>query len=528
MKAQDIWPQLFIPTNEKAEKAKDYYQRPITVTPEFRALILKHYPQLATVQDAEFCWRVIQHILFSDFTDKFEYEVEPGSYDSSKDNRLVLSHIMVAHMAGKKAYDGHFTSLEYFERFSSNIFPLNETDWSALEGRARVIDPSIEKSLYGAAKRELQKPQSERTVFFHNGKVVNPINSRNERKSRASVLTPVTSVSLAHPAYQLAEFLNAQKQGAVSRIIRSNWPNVECALEEMEKDTTISKEVTYSVRVTMAHIQDDFHIYYKAAADSPRVFAKDSTIHGLPSELRKIALGGMVEMDLKACQLAVVAAKWGVPELNDVLFKQINDPHQTQDIWRLILEQSGAKNEDKPILKDTVYSLVFGMTNKHLREQLAEGSYKYRKVIKADGRVVRKKGKKKNEGVGEELADKILKIPFFASILAARKRKLAQLKSDGYLLDAFDNPVKTHKYFNTLSVLAYVAQSYELKIMLSLIPIVKSEGNQIHVASWLHDGVTLYFGKTGEEERQIEQINKKVNKTAWDLGIPTKLEVTKL
>lgn len=113
-------------------------------------------------------------------------------------------------------------------------------------------------------------------------------------------------------------------------------------------------------------------------------------------------------------------------------------------------------------------------------------------------------------------------------LLAARtrqQRKVITMRGD---TDAFgrwiDNPLGAH---DVLSVLAAVVQSHELKIMLSLLPILKSE-DQIYLLSWLHDGVTLQFGNHTKKQRQIRKLKEAIRLTVDTMGIATRLDVKEL
>jgi hypothetical protein len=533
---QQAFSHYYVAISVKKEKAAGYYQRPIPVTPEFRDAVIKCYPQLTTIERKEFCWRVIQHILFSDYADKIE--TPSTNVDDTKPvTRIILPHPLVALMARREPYDGRFRSGHAIAYFNTHIFPLNETDYNKEQRRARAISPDIDPLLVELADKEIRKPSKVRTVFFHNGKVANLSNYREEAKERAKAAKKLregikkSEVSLCKESVDLANFLSNQPQIAVNKIIRVNWPFVEKKLEEMERKGSLTPNQSKSARFMMAKIDsNDFHIHYIPVAGSPRVYAIDATINSLNKELRRTSLAGMIEFDLEACQLAIIAAKWDVPEIATILTSNISRKEGHKDIFQQMIEEIGLGDEDRPLLKATIYSLAFGMTEEHIKDQLSEGVRDVTYVKMRSGLLLRQEGEVEIEGVGEFMADRVLKHPFFPLLLTARQRQLASLKEKGFLVDAFGRQRKptnrTQK--SKRSVLAYIAQSYEVKIMLSILPIIEKVGNQIHIASWLHDGCTIHFGKTGEQERQIEQICKRANKTAKELGIPTRMTVRKL
>lgn len=116
-------------------------------------------------------------------------------------------------------------------------------------------------------------------------------------------------------------------------------------------------------------------------------------------------------------------------------------------------------------------------------------------------------------------------------LLQGRGRQQESIMESGGAVDAFGRWIelnwkkndkgKTMPNFG--SVMSQVAQSYELQIMLQILPILKSN-KQIYCTAWLHDGVHLYLGNKAKEERWIQQITKKVNSYCWQSGIHTRLE----
>ena len=73
------------------------------------------------------------------------------------------------------------------------------------------------------------------------------------------------------------------------------------------------------------------------------------------------------------------------------------------------------------------------------------------------------------------------------------------------------------------SVMAEVAQSYELRILITVIRLAKKNGNKLFkVTVWQHDGFSMYIERNSE--KVCEMIQETVRKELGGLEIQTKLE----
>src|SRR5690606_25000305 len=72
------------------------------------------------------------------------------------------------------------------------------------------------------------------------------------------------------------------------------------------------------------------------------------------------------------------------------------------------------------------------------------------------------------------------------------------------------------------SLLAYEAQSYELALLLPLVPIMRNN-KQIYLIGYLFDAIIVELGNVSKRERHIKQFQKAVDRRATELDIPTRL-----
>jgi hypothetical protein len=176
--------------------------------------------------------------------------------------------------------------------------------------------------------------------------------------------------------------------------------------------------------------------------------------------------------------------------------------------------------EYKPLLKRTVYSVVFGMSRRNLRAQLAQGTGA------AD----------QEPGVGDEAAERVLGHPLMRALLGARARASRRVWKERGARDAWGTWVATAWEFDegrgkpvqdVPSVLARVVQSYELRLLLPVLGVAEAE-EQVYLLSWLHDGVTVHLGNQTKAGRHLRKLAGAVRGEAERLGMATALEVKRL
>jgi hypothetical protein len=474
-----------------------YKLLPIQVSSGFRSLVMATYPALEVHSSASVYWRMMQYCLFSHFMDR-----ETG--------KLILPYTTVAALVGVNAHTHGFNASEWIEAFSRDVMPLDSCDHRYSEGQARIINPQISPDVLSALAAERQRDDNDgEAVWFATGV---PVSRRNLRAAQddygAYLLALSQGVDETHPAYDLIQYLLAQPQGALEKVLKANWPFVREAVRGLPMSTESERATREWCDRVLDNLDTFRRVYYADSPKTPRIFAVGTNVLQLPRAVRKVAFAGQVEMDLSAAQLAVVARLWGIPELQTVL-------ESGMSIWTELLTWIDKPTTYKAIVKRTVYSIVFGMGRKKLVEQLAQGD-------------------SQDDGVGEDAAERFFLHPLAEALLKARSRQRRAVEAAGGAEDGFGRWVAVEwvtpsrrgkrKRKNTASVLASVVQSYELRLMLSILPVLQAEP-QIYLLAWLHDGITLHFGNGSKQERQIRRICRAVQERADAYGMATHLEV---
>jgi hypothetical protein len=295
----------------------------------------------------------------------------------------------------------------------------------------------------------------------------------------------------------------AQPQECLQRVLARNWPDVKEAVFALPRENPRQIATADWCERVLDSLHERRTIYYGAARKSPRIYAIGNTIHLLPRKLRQLALAGGVELDLKAAQLAIVSKLWDVPSLREFLSVP------TKSIWDELQEWIGVSAEYKPVLKAANYSVVFGMGTDQVAEMLAHGTAK-------------------NDGVGSIRAAKFFTHPLVRDLITARSRIFKQIKDDHGAEDAFGRLVEIEwdsakKKCNVPSVAAQVIQSWEMRLMLRLVPVLRAQ-RQLYCLSFLHDGLTVWCGDVTKRDRHIQMLKSAVQVEADRCGFPTWLE----
>lgn len=494
-----------------------YKIQPMAVSKEFRDLVLESYPalkggdrSLKEVDLATVYRRILEYVLFSTFADDDTGE-------------QIFPHDTMAEMARgyPKAY--RLSASWWMRKFSQDVgIPLNPTDYTYKKKKARCIRPEINQEILDATAQECQwASANKKRVWFVSGLPVTRTSARDAQKKHEAYLRDVSesTVGEGHPAYPIVSFIlekqDHSRKGTLKKTLNRNLPRVWDAIEQFPTDTPAQVGRKNWCTQLMRSLDLDLPMFYRGSGGTPRIHAAGSSINQLPRDLRKMALAGCYEFDLKSAQLAVVARIWDIPTLQTFL-------EGGGSIWKE-LSQAGGVDQDtyKPILKRTIYSIVFGMGWRNYRAQLIKG---------VDN------NQDHEPGVGVVAARKILKHHLIVDLLAARTRVYHQAEQDRGAEDAWGNwrsttydlnEEGTRRVPDIPSVLAYVVQSYELRLMLPLMEVVR-DTKQIYLMSWLHDGVTLDLGNSTKAKRHIRSIEAAVIREADGLGIITKLEVANL
>ena len=526
------------------------------VSPEFYKLVVDTFKIDAQTDFGRFSLRTLEYFLFPRFMNQDdEYDDKYGDkqddrygdkqddeYDDKQDDEydgyVVIPCETVAELAGKP-YNRGLNTLEMLTRFSKSVWPLDIKEHRYTEGLARCAKPDAwpEKILLARTTEieripELRHPQKNAKVragagtqvrvgagtrvrvgagtrvYMDTGKSVT-VHSSREEKQRYEDLASVRKALLPpfdYPAYPLLKLLNNQSQRAIRSIFNRNIDAVIEAAFNMPVLTRREENQRSNSLTLINHLMDYSQMYYKTSEKSVRVSAVDTTIHLLPRELRKIALTGCHSLDLKSAQLALAARYWEIGPLTDFLEKALSS---NTSYWDEILTHLKLSPAGKSAIKRATYAMLFGRMRNKLVSCLKEELQRDEALTAVQA--------------GEAAAG-FLRYPLVRAILQARTKKMQEVISQGGLEDAFGKFITVTDREEARSAMALQLQSYELKLISAILPILESE-KRLHVCSWLHDGLSVYCADPAEAPRQLKRLEQAIVKEAALMQVYTKLEI---
>ena len=437
-----------------------------------------------------------------------------------------------------------FCAEKWLKDFSRDVFPIEINQYTYIGEKCRtvVLNPSHdikevldEERLHMAFRfREEKAPSVIEVERCFGQQLVDVPTGKNfdferEDECRIQEIQAMRKQEEAipqwHPGYGWVALRMNHPHQQMEKVFRSNRARLE---EEVRSSSFKSEFARNSTLNLLARMGQHPVTFYKSASRSPRLFPVGASPLYLPSRLRNIAFAGCHSLDLKLCQLAIVAKIWDIPSLHAALKEHLRNGTSLWDEW---LEMLGLDASYKASLKTAVYSIVFGMAKQAVIENLAEGTT----TSKRDG-----KRESRNLPLGLTLAKRFIESELVADLFKARNRAKKQLINQwggqdacGNRLwlpqssrDANGNKVLAHDAVRSMQ--SYIVQSYEMKLILSLIPVI-SQYEQIYFIALIHDGVIVRLGNKTKEKYDIGRMKKAVvretqKEASACFGIPTCLE----
>ncbi len=342
-----------------------------------------------------------------------------------------------------------------------------------------------------------------------------------------------------HPAREMALFLQERNKGRKERqVFLSNLEALEEALDKVPDDAPESirrrRDLARREIVAMA---GNAVPHYGHSNGTTRLSNKGASPLKLPREYRAIAYRGAHEFDLAACQLAIVSKLWNIPQLRQRLKAGL-------DIWTELYEALGVGAKFKPALKQGIYSIVFGGTVKNIKRKMQQKMQEDTEISPEHA---------------HEVVKHFFSHPLVKEVLSARNRQAESIRRNKGAKDAFKRPHRLRDTFTRLreedkssrtkpvewhvkphnqeeqhlkwqwkkkairSLMAYVVQSFELRFMLALLPVMRKD-RQIYPHGLLYDALIVSFGHEGRKERAIQQFKKAIQDLAEELDMPVRLE----
>jgi len=335
---------------------------------------------------------------------------------------------------------------------------------------------------------ELGRDLASGAVGFVSGSVVDIQKLREDRRRLAIQNAPPAKCK---EAVQILEYLNSLDYSLFDEIL----PRFCLTVDAVQK-TSASPHARRHQAAILSQIRQCRQPFYGPVEKSTRVFPRGASLLNLSRDFRDPLLSHWGKIDLRQAHLRVVAKLWDMPEL-------LTFVDASESFWTALAQQCGLAPgpEVKAGLKECLYSLIFGMSNRNLVSRVA-GLF--------------------GDGAASKWSDHMV----VSKLLASRKKRIRYLVDGGSLSDAFGNDLTPKleqgkgDYRLCASALACQAQSYE---MATLYPVVKyakgTEGTSapFWITLWAHDGFWFRCDQPDGAADHIESISSIISETSMSL-----------
>lgn len=478
-----------------------------TVDLSFRNLIKDFYPGLG--KNLSY-WRFMRYLIFGRKDEATGYPLIDRYHIAKAEDKLELLK------------SNNYCAEKFLLSFQQEVMTKESfswSDWSFKDNEARVAFVQFPEKIQIAIEQETYKVMAEKRVYFDNGYNFSDKLQKIDRELiRQEALTYVNLT--APEAKDLLEYMNQVSVHNFSKVVAKNLNAT--LIEAFKIEDPEKRRVQIEIINT---IRDELQPFYKPSEEgnTVRIFPLNQSIPMLRKELRKLLTKGWYEFDLANSQLAIVGKTWEISEVQDFLCKG-------GKIWKELfahygidaveLKQNNPEKYEaiKSVLKDALYSLIYGMWKKNLITFLNEGLEVF--------------------GI-KEAGKKFFKHPLMAALFNARENKILEISGCDSVETIFGKTLKVvgsvdNKGKPTASrkkcirgIMAQQAQAVELYLLLPVLELAKST-NDFVICLWQHDGFSVNFTDKTKKDRWVKRINEAVNEKAASLGIITQLEGAEL
>lgn len=458
-----------------------------SVSRPFRVGLAQALPGLA---DNRAYWRMTQHLLL-------------GTWRDLDTSRLLLPGELIAVIEGKR-HDKNYVASKFLNAYrrdvmdfaiAPHIFHFDSDRCKARSVKSLVLPQAVSD----IAMIERRSRDRNRVWMSSGSAVMRKHSVASRKKDHAEAQSRAQSDGVCPQTRLLLDYMNSLPPNRFTAAL-SHLPEAIAAAEglaDAENQLNLLKA-----------IRDHAQPYYVPTDKTTRIFSLRESVLRLHRSIRKIMTQDWVTADLKSAQLAIVASVWGVPSLSDYLVSG-------RRVWPDLCQHMGLAytDDDKAVVKGALYAVTFGAGNHRMTRYMGKhfgnvsGAYwtfKGHAVVRA--------------------------------LLLARARQLKGIRRAGGGVDAFGNFLELERYErdgydyaydNSRSILACIAQSYELALLLPVIRLAASQQFESHgftLTTWLHDGFTFAAHRERDREGWKKKLAEVVAVEASRIGIHTALE----
>lgn len=476
------------------------------------ATIYEHYPNLA---QSEAYRKLFLHLMFC--------SIHEGGYALVDRQALAVIDNSYQELMGHRYVAETF--LSNFQE-ATNI-RLTIKGYNYLEGKARMAKPHFHKEIEAALTTEIDNISKGIQEDMYNFVTGNKFNKKTIAALRKELDAEVKLFydNASEEALPILEYLNDLPPNIFTKIVNQNIAATWAALsniESSEADPNKRKQKTIELKTIesniLASIQEYPKPYYKpsGAGRTVRIFPHNPSMLQLQKDLRLTLTKGLWEYDLVSSQLAIVATLWNIVEVKE--FLQSGNHIWTELFTHLGFNYQLLKTENitkfnllKRLLKESLYSIIYGMKKSALLANLTKGFQKLK---------INKKG-----------ADYFTH-PIIKALLTAREQKIKNiLQAECLVMPWYNNKTLQligsslkEKQESVKSLLAQEAQLMEMLLIAPVFELAKESKGEFTIVLFMHDGFTVHYLRSDRVNLWESRIKEAVDKVAKHYGILTEIE----
>jgi hypothetical protein len=409
-----------------------------------------------------------------------------------KDTGYIISpHTLIAKYQGKRPK--HSNADAFLQAFKHDVLPsLCYTNYSKDAKRCRVITYT---GIAHLVQDIAQNPSRDR-VYLDGAKQ----NYRNQLEAHKRQLDAAKK-DMEQAPYELQKTIGSYLHNLPFSLFR------DLVNENFDRawEVALMIENEKGQQEALQHLQAIWDLpmpYYHTKGRQPRLYTQGYTLVTVNSPVRRALLGGgLVEFDLTASNIAIVATVWGIKSIQ-AIFKN------EQPFWTVLLTDMGIpKNQQaiaKPIVKEQTHSLCYGLPSFVAESRITKAFHE--------------------QGITQEKTFQSCR--FISDLLAAREQAVVSIKAKKGCDSAFGwEPYDGEEPINTF--LSRIIGTYELAIIGACFNLAIEQEKDLRIVCYEYDGFTAQIKRKGRQERIIQDIQHAAKVAALDYGIYTSLQVHK-
>ena len=430
-----------------------------------------------------------------------------GSFFDNETGGLVVSTNIMGNALGveHKTRYRNFRVGDFLARFKRDVLPKFEVShWEYIEGRARaVIHDGLDPEVHEWVSNDARHPvvESELVDFVSGRRRTGALRKQLEDEFRQEV---ERDGRCEEPTLRIIRYHNALPRRGFSSVVSKHRPAAWSYVNGMRAGR--SKVMTEKA---LHRIMIDPKPLLRPVENSVRAFSHQASLTTVKREVRKILTRDWVEYDLRYAQLAIVARLWRIPELLE--FLEGNTSPWTH-LTRTLAPSASDKEQAKDIIKNALYALIFGSSEKRAMEII---------------------GKLDNPPSKQEF----FSIDLIDWLFQARERQLQKITDEGFAVTFYGKEILapkneggrrwwTDQPENARSILAQQAHAIEMELITQIYDVLEDRPDDATIMLNQFDGVSVRYDKRlkGSWRNLHDQVIDAVNVRGEELQIPTSLE----